>query len=79
MEKPRISVILPAYNAEIYLSAAIESVLAQTFADFELLVVNDQSTDATERVIGAYSRKDARVKGIQNDHDKGLPRAAKPE
>ncbi|MDR8470448.1 glycosyltransferase, partial [Acinetobacter baumannii] len=45
-----VSVVLPAYNAELYLKEAIESVLAQSFADFELIVINDGSVDKTEDI-----------------------------
>lgn len=50
----KVSVIIPAYNHEKYIGAAIESVLRQTFHDFELIIVNDGSTDNTERVILGY-------------------------
>nr|WP_228158023.1 glycosyltransferase [Acinetobacter baumannii] len=43
-----VSVVLPAYNAELYLKEAIESVIAKRFADFELIVINDGSVDKTE-------------------------------
>ncbi len=45
MPLPKISVIVPVYNAEKYLNRCIDSILAQTFGDFELLLVNDGSTD----------------------------------
>ena len=51
---PAISVLMTAYNREAYIEAAIESVLAQTFADFELVIVDDCSTDATREIASRY-------------------------
>ena len=61
---PTISVIMPVYNAARYLNEAVESVLAQTFADFELIVVNDGSTDGSERILHRLAAKDGRIKLI---------------
>ena len=52
---PAISVILPAYNAERFLKDSIDSILNQTFKDFELIILNDGSTDRTEDIILSYS------------------------
>ncbi|RJP58329.1 MAG: glycosyltransferase [Ignavibacteriales bacterium] len=65
-----ISVILPVYNGEKYLREAIDSVLNQTFSDFELLILNDGSTDSTEEVVKSYS--DGRIRYFNLEH-KGLP------
>jgi len=54
MKKPFISVIMPAYNHERFVGKAIESVLSQSFEDFEFIIINDGSTDETERVISGY-------------------------
>lgn len=70
MHKPRISVLLPAYNAERYLREAVESILAQTYTDFELLLLNDGSTDRTEQV--ALSLNDKRIRYIANEQNLGL-------
>ena len=48
---PKISVIMPAYNAEKYIGEAIDSILGQTFEDFEFIILNDCSTDRTEEII----------------------------
>ena len=48
---PEISVVMPVYNGEKYLREAIESILNQTYRDFELIVINDGSTDSTEKII----------------------------
>jgi len=55
MERPVVSVMMPAHNAERYVRAAIESVLAQTYANFELIVVNDGSTDRTRDIVASFS------------------------
>ena len=58
---PRISVIIPVYNAAPYLGACIESLLAQSFADFEVLLVDDGSTDESGSICDAFAGKDARL------------------
>src|SRR5215218_8009066 len=67
---PQVSVILPVYNGEAYLQEAVDSILAQTFTDFELLIINDGSTDDSERIIDSY--KDSRVKHLKNEQNRGL-------
>jgi glycosyltransferase involved in cell wall biosynthesis len=62
---PLISVLMPAYNAEKYIGEAIESVLNQTFTDFELLIINDGSTDKTEEIIRSFN--DKRIRYIKNE------------
>jgi hypothetical protein len=57
-----VSMVMPAYNAERFVGPAIDSVLAQTYADFELLVIDDESTDSTPDIVEAYARKDSRVR-----------------
>ena len=58
----QVSVIMPAYNAEQYISEAIESVRSQTHQDFELIIVNDGSTDNTLSIAESYAREDERIK-----------------
>ena len=67
---PEISIVLPAYNCEKYLKKAIDSILQQTFTDFEFIVINDGSTDETERVILSYN--DRRVIYVKNEKNIGL-------
>jgi glycosyltransferase involved in cell wall biosynthesis len=69
---PAVSVLMPAFNAEKYVAKSIESVLDQTFADFELLVIDDNSTDSTAAIIASYEQKDARVRGLKNTRKKGI-------
>ena len=64
--QPRISILMPVWNGEKFLAAAVDSLLAQTFTDFELLVVDDGSTDATPEILRAYS--DPRLRVVRLDH-----------
>lgn len=57
---PLVSVVMPVYNAEKYLEAAITSILAQTYRHFELIIVNDASTDRSKRIINRYKRQHPR-------------------
>ncbi|TDF66161.1 glycosyltransferase family 2 protein [Cupriavidus sp. L7L] len=61
---PKVSVVMPVYNGEKYVRSAIESILAQSFVDFELLVIDDGSTDQTARIIRELVDRDPRVKVI---------------
>ncbi|HET7315120.1 glycosyltransferase family 2 protein [Salinisphaera sp.] len=69
---PRVSVFIPAFNAERYIAQAIESVLSQTWSDFELLIIDDGSTDNTSAVLDRYAG-DARVRIEYNDSNRGTP------
>lgn len=71
MTAPLVSVLMTAYNRERYLAASIESVLAQTFDDFELLIADDCSTDATADIARSYERRDPRVRLVVNDRNLG--------
>lgn len=66
----RITVLMPAYNVGAYIKEAIESVLAQTFKDFTLLVIDDCSTDNTAEVVHSFS--DPRIRYEKNEHNLGL-------
>jgi len=66
---PKVSVIMPVYNGEQYLRDAIESVLNQTFTNFEFIIINDGSTDNTNSIINSY--KDSRIVIIKNDKNIG--------
>lgn len=63
---PLISILMPAYNAEKYIAEAIESILNQTFTDFELIISDDASTDKTWEIIQDYSKKDKRISIYKN-------------
>lgn len=75
MSSPRVSVIIPARNREKYLPTAIDSVLAQTLADFELIVVDDGSADKTPEIIQQYESQDHRVRWVRNETSLGIPGA----
>jgi glycosyltransferase involved in cell wall biosynthesis len=60
--KPRLSIGLPVYNGEKYLSAAIDSILNQTYTDFELIISDNNSTDKTQAICQSYAQKDNRIK-----------------
>jgi glycosyltransferase involved in cell wall biosynthesis len=62
---PAVSIIMPAYNVAPYIAAAIQSALAQTYRDFELIVVDDGSKDRTADVVKAMTREDARIRLVQ--------------
>ena len=70
-EKPTVSVIIPTYNRAHLIDRSIQSVLNQTYQDFELIVVDDRSTDNTEDIIRQFREKDKRIKYIKHDKNKG--------
>lgn len=72
---PIISVIMPAYNAERTLADAIESILSQNFRDFELIVVDDGSTDNTATLLKQYAQSDARIVILTNTPNQGISRS----
>ena len=65
---PLISVILPVYNGEKYLANSINSILAQTFGDFELILIDDGSTDSSPKILKEYERRDSRVRLILREN-----------
>lgn len=69
---PKISVIMPAYNAEKYIAEAMDSILGQTFGDFEFIILNDCSKDRTEEVILSYT--DPRIVYVKNEENMGVAR-----
>lgn len=67
-DQPLVSVVLPVYNGEKYLAEAIDSILAQTFGDFELIMIDDGSTDRSRGILREYEKKDARVRVIVREN-----------
>ena len=65
---PRVSVVMPVFNGGLYLSTAIESVLAQSFGDHELVIVDDGSTDGSTEVIARFVAKDSRVRAYRKEN-----------
>ena len=72
---PLVSVIMPVYNGEKYLAEAIESILAQTFTDFELLIVDDGSTDGSAEIIRSFEAQDRRIRFFQLESNQGAANA----
>jgi len=69
---PIISVVMPAYNQALFIREAIESVLHQTFADFELIIIDDGSTDGTAGIISELAARDSRIFVITNSQRSGV-------
>lgn len=74
-DRPAVSVIVPTYNRARVLPRALDSVLTQDFSDFELLVIDDGSTDATQEVLDNYLRGDLRVRALQMPANSGVSAA----
>jgi glycosyltransferase involved in cell wall biosynthesis len=70
MPSPGVSVIMPVYNTSKYLGDAIQSILQQTFTNFEFIIINDGSSDDSERIILSFN--DPRIRYLKNDENKGL-------
>lgn len=66
---------MPVYNAGSYLGYAIESILSQTFGDFEFIIVDDGSTDGSSELIHSYSRQDVRIHLITQEYNRGIVKA----
>lgn len=69
-EFPTVSVVMPVYNAERFLRVAVESVLQQTFTDFEFIIINDGSTDKSDTIVQSFN--DARIRSIVNQQNMGV-------
>lgn len=69
MDKPTVSVILPVYNCELYIYDAVQSILNQSFTNFELIIIDDCSTDATVAIINSF--KDSRIRLIVKEKNSG--------
>lgn len=71
VSKPRVTVGIPVYNGEKYLGKTIESVLAQTFSDLELIISDNGSTDRTKEIAQSYAARDPRVRYVRSEANRG--------
>ena len=71
-DRPEISVIMSVFNGEKYFSEAIESILNQTFTNFEFLVIDDCSKDDSFNILNTYAEKDSRIRLFRNNKNQGL-------
>src|SRR2546427_6914452 len=69
---PRVSMAVPVYNGERYLGEALDSLLAQTYHDFELIICDNASTDGTGEIARSYASMDERVRYVRNERNLGL-------
>ena len=70
-----ISIVMPVYNGEKFLKQSIESVIGQSYKDWELILVNDCSTDRSLEIMQCYAESDNRIKIINNEINKKLPKS----
>jgi glycosyltransferase involved in cell wall biosynthesis len=67
--KPTISIIVPVYNTEKYLRRCLDSIVAQTFKDYECIIVDDGSTDGSAAICDEYEKKDSRFKVLHKENE----------
>ena len=72
IEKEKVSIIVPMYNAEKFIGKTIESVLAQTYQNLEMLIMNDVSTDNSLAIVSVYAKKDERIKIVNTEKNVGV-------
>jgi glycosyltransferase involved in cell wall biosynthesis len=75
MTAPGVSVVMSVYNGGEYLREAVDSILNQTFTDFEFIILDDASTDGTWQIVTTYAQQDPRVTPIRNEENMGLTRS----
>lgn len=75
-KRPKVSVIMSVFNEEDCVGGTIESVLNQTFSDFEFIIINDCSTDGTRKILESYASKDRRIKILINKENMGAARSS---
>ena len=69
---PKVSICIPTYNGERYIEKTLNSVLLQTYDDFEVIIVDDQSSDNTWEILTQYAAQDGRIHLFKNEHNLGL-------
>lgn len=72
---PRVAVVMPVFNAQKYLRQAIDSILAQTYTDFEIIAINDGSTDSSQAILEEYTRKTPKVRYFNTYFNSGVTKA----
>ena len=72
---PAVSVLMSVYNGEDYLVSAVDSVLGQTYRDFEFIIIDDASTDSTADILNMFAKKDNRIRFIKNKYNIGLTKS----
>lgn len=72
-QPPRVSIVLPTYNGAKHLAESLDSVIGQSLTDWELIVVDDGSTDSTPTIIEAYCQRDPRIRSVRNNPNRRLP------
>lgn len=70
-QSPEVSIGMPVYNGEKFIREALDSLLAQTYTDFELIISDNASTDDTEAICQEYTAKDTRVRYVRQAENKG--------
>src|ERR1700704_834024 len=68
---PRVSIALPVFNGQNYLGAAVDSILAQTYRDFQLLISDNASPDGTQKICRHYVQRDQRIRYVRNPQNLG--------
>ena len=71
MNSPKVSIGMPVYNGELFIREALDSLLAQTFTDFELIISDNCSTDGTEAICREYADKDSRIRYVRQAENRG--------
>ena len=75
MKKNLVSIITPMYNSEKFIEATIKSVLNQTYQEWEMLIIDDCSTDNSPNIVKSYMQQDSRIKCIKTETNKGVSNA----
>src|SRR5262245_11232182 len=70
--KPRVSIGMPVYNADKFLPEALQSLVNQSFADFEIVISDNASTDRTEEICRSYAQRDQRIRYFRNTTNIGV-------
>lgn len=75
MDNPLVSIIIPCYNSELFIAEAVESILNQDYRNFELIIIDDCSTDNSVQIINKYAESDNRIRLIKLEQNKGVANA----